>query len=151
MACGHKDATPSKYLLWESGSRIITVTQGGVLLLHMIDTPYPLHTLRRSSSYIYKVFWHLIMRLLLISMHVTLTLTWDWDLLSVSVSVDVEAQGQGQISWDYYHSSRCLNTFYIDESIVHSYVVHIPHNVNVVSLIQIQLLTWPGSVCVRRC
>ena len=38
VACGHKDATPSKYLLWESGSRIITVTQGGVLLLHMIDT-----------------------------------------------------------------------------------------------------------------
>jgi hypothetical protein len=56
VACGHKDATSSKYLLWESGSRIITVTQGGVLLLHMIDTPHHLHTLIKSTSYIYKDF-----------------------------------------------------------------------------------------------
>jgi hypothetical protein len=41
---------------------------GSLLLVHMIDIPHPLNTHRRSSSYIYKVFQHLLQRLQVIRM-----------------------------------------------------------------------------------
>ena len=53
MAKGHKDAAPALlYALWDLRVDFVGIG-GGSLLVLMIDTPHPVHTLSRSSLYIY--------------------------------------------------------------------------------------------------
>ena len=68
MASGHKDAISALGRGTTSTRRRFSWFCHGVLLLHMIEYPNPLHTHGRSSSYIYKDFQHLPLWLMVIRM-----------------------------------------------------------------------------------
>jgi hypothetical protein len=62
---GHKDATSAWYMLGltvESGSRRFCRFLTCSVFYIMIETLHPVHTHNRSSSYIYTVFQHLLLR-----------------------------------------------------------------------------------------
>jgi hypothetical protein len=68
---GHKDATSAWYMLGltvESGSRRFCRFLTCSVFYIMIETLHPVHTHNRSSSYIYTVFKHLLLRPVVIRM-----------------------------------------------------------------------------------
>ena len=59
MATGHKGVAPALYALMDLKVMLCMDSHLEPLLVLMIETPHPVHTLSRSSLYIYKVFEHL--------------------------------------------------------------------------------------------
>ena len=67
MTIGHKDVPHPDSALWDLRVDVVGVAGGSMLVL-MIETPHPLHTLISSFLYIYNAIHHLLQWLVAIRM-----------------------------------------------------------------------------------
>jgi hypothetical protein len=96
------------------GSRRFTWIHHGVALLHLIRAPHTLHTHSRSSSYIYIVFLHLILWLVVTRMQ---------HMLGLTIKVVVVGDSPGfTMGLHCYISLGHLTHFILIAGLLHTYI-----------------------------